>query len=576
MARNKYNAKRRRALNIVWTASDDYKCSPDFLSFQDDGKPDLYLNAVVGFVDKWYDAALLAKFFDEMQDSAMKLTFDDLMWLGLEGAAYAKELPTRPVLTSLRQDHARAYFHSNLMGRRGVAHDMQAARWHEVLGEPLGLVTPWDKKLYKELAFDPNWTTEEIITKYRAIIKRYFVSRFMVRESLEKVIITGRLGKILDYLVPRHSYRQESKLNLRYGKKHAEDKIRGLNEINSPMDIITGNTAQENYAYILKCFGKPLYSANRMLEIESELCTGPHRYSHLYFTRGSAGGGKDTKETTLMAQASFKQKLKNLAFYKEHNELYRKSITKLTGQIRNSMQLSTQPLAVPSKTGTFAPGRVWRALYLNDNRVFYAKEETTSPDFTVDLMLDASASRGGSQKVIAAQAYVISESLRMCGIPSQIYSFCTLRGYTVLNIFKTYKENKRCTNVFNYCASGWNRDGLAMRGAGELMAEYEGGSKKILIVLTDAQPNDDRSIVSENNPLLRHEYSEGRAVADTAGEVASLRREGTRVIGLINDEIKGGMGDAKAIYGQDFVHVRDLDKMAESVGALLGRQIASL
>ena len=286
MARRKYDAKRRRALNIVWTASEDYKYSPDFLSFQDDGKPDLYLNAVVGFVDKWYDAEKLNKFFDEMQDSAMKQTFDDLMWLGLEGVAYAKELPSRPVLAALRQEHARAYFWSRLMGRRGVAHDMQAARWHEVLGEKTELATPWDKKLYQELSFDPQWTTDEIITKYRSIIKKYFVSRFMVRESLEKVIISGHLGKILDYLVPRHSYHQESKLSLRYGKNEAEAKIRGLNEINSPMDIITGNTAQENYDYILKCFGKPLYSAGRMLEVERELCTGPHRYSHLYFTRG--------------------------------------------------------------------------------------------------------------------------------------------------------------------------------------------------------------------------------------------------------------------------------------------------
>ncbi len=575
MVKRKFDAKRRRALNIVWTASDDYRYSPDFLSFQDNGKPDLYLNAVVGFVDKWYDAEKLNKFFDEMQDSALKQTFDDLMWLGLENVTYAKEFPSRPVLASLRKEHARAYFQSRLMGRRGVAHDMQAARWHEVLGEKTELATPWDKKLYKELAFDPNWTTDEIIANYRSIIKRYFVSRFMVRESLEKVIIAGPLGKILDYLVPRHSYRQESKLNLKYGKKEAEEKIRGLHEINSPMDIITGNTAQENYAYILKCFGKPLYSAGRMLEIERELCTGPHRYSHLFFTRGGISGSKDAKQTTLMAQASLKQKLKNLAFYKEHSELYRKSINKLTGQIKNSMQLSNQPLAVPSKNGTFVAARVWRALYLNDNRVFYAKEETTSPDFTVDLMLDASASRGGSQKVIAAQAYVISESLRMCGIPSQIYSFCTLRGYTVLNIFKTYKENKRCANVFNYCATGWNRDGLAFRGARDLMGD-ETGSKKILIVLTDAQPNDDRSIVSESNPFLRHDYSNERAVADTAGEVASLRRENIRVIGLINDEIKGGMGDAKEIYGQDFVHVRDLEKMAESVGTLLARQIASL
>ena len=35
---------------------------------------------------------------------------DDLAWLALESAVYQKELPGRPALEELRQDHAREFF----------------------------------------------------------------------------------------------------------------------------------------------------------------------------------------------------------------------------------------------------------------------------------------------------------------------------------------------------------------------------------------------------------------------------------------------------------------------------------
>ena len=89
------------------------------------------------------------------------------------------------------------------------------------------------------------------------------------------------------------------------------------------------------------------------------------------------------------------------------------------------------------------PGLIWRGLYLDDNRVFYGQEDVYTPNFTVDIMLDAPASRGEYQRVIAAQAYVIAEALRACGIPYQIYSFCTLRGYTVMTLYQSYEEKKK-------------------------------------------------------------------------------------------------------------------------------------
>jgi hypothetical protein len=58
--------------------------------------------------------------------------------------------------------------------------------------------------------------------------------------------------------------------------------------------------------------------------------------------------------------------------------------------------------------------------------------------------------------------------------------------------------------------------------------------------------------------------------------VHALRENGVRVVGLISGEVSGGLESARAIFGQDFVRVNELEKMAGQVGKLLQRQIASL
>mgnify|MGYP001207976560 CR=1 FL=1 len=102
------------------------------------------------------------------------------------------------------------------------------------------------------------------------------------------------------------------------------------------------------------------------------------------------------------------------------------------------------------------------------------------------------------------------------------------------------------------------------------------GVKRILIMFTDAQPNDDHSMTSESKTIVRHDYSEARAVADTAAEVNALRQEGIKVIGLINDETNGSLGSAQKIFGKDYVRIKHLDRMADSIGDLLCGQIKAL
>ena len=97
MAKKRYDYRRRRALNIVWDVSGDYTYDPDFLSFvPDTHEPNLYLNAVIGIIRKYYDMKVLQALFDEMKTAALADLFSDLLWLGLEGCAYVKELPRAP------------------------------------------------------------------------------------------------------------------------------------------------------------------------------------------------------------------------------------------------------------------------------------------------------------------------------------------------------------------------------------------------------------------------------------------------------------------------------------------------
>lgn len=76
----------------------------------------------------------------------------------------------------------------------------------------------------------------------------------------------------------------------------------------------------------------------------------------------------------------------------------------------------------------------------------------------------------------------------------RVTSFCSLRGYTVLRILKDFSDRNGERNVFNYFAAGWNRDGLALRGAGELIRSAP-AEKHLLLLLTDASPDDSHKIL---------------------------------------------------------------------------------
>ena len=223
--------------------------------------------------------------------------------------------------------------------------------------------------------------------------------------------------------------------------------------------------------------------------------------------------------------------------------------------------------------GKICANKVWQAVYLDNPRVFARHEEVETSGFSVDIMIDASSSRKNSQELIAAQAYVLEKSLGMCHIPVQIYSYCSIRGYTVMRLFKTYGEQHRSRQVFKYVAAGNNRDGLAFRGAGYLMQKSK-RAKRILIVLTDASPEDDQNL-GEGAFYKSREYTDEMAVEDTAKEVQALKRKDIEVIGIFMGSERS-TETARKIFGRDFVKIQDINSFADTVGRVLQEKIRTI
>ena len=106
MEAQSYTAEQRRAANQVWAAAGAYGFEPLFLAHNTDGTIDFYMNCIVGLVHKYYGDDLIRSLFGLWDGDIREAELDDLTWLYLESAAYALELPRRPVLAELRRAHA--------------------------------------------------------------------------------------------------------------------------------------------------------------------------------------------------------------------------------------------------------------------------------------------------------------------------------------------------------------------------------------------------------------------------------------------------------------------------------------
>lgn len=551
----------QRAKNIIWNAAEDYSFLPDFEAFNTDGEADLYFNCIIGAVHRYYDYAPFQDLFLRMGRMPEAELFRSLLWLGLEQCVYHRAWKDRPALQELRTSYARrilqqsqSYWDQELFDRLRTAH------FAKLLNENARL-SKKEQRLLSALEFDDSLNAEQIAVSMCEILKKYFGCRlpklneknrvFRLPFRFRKAALHGSLAQATGQTTSSGHH-----LTVYLPSFHA------------------GTRSEHMQTWLENQFGISVYTKKERMELEKQLCTTGHRYCHLYVTRGEY-----RQEVILHPNGQYssmiRQRERNLQFYREHLPQNMLSISRLTERILNALQFDDGRSPLNGRSGQLITEKVWRAAYLQDSIIFQRTEACEKGTLSVDILLDASASQRERQERIASQAYIMAESLSQCRIPVRVTSYCTVDGCTILHLFRDYQETGQNTRIFDYCASGWNRDGLAIRLIGHRLLESD-YDHRILIILSDCSPNDDHRL-TEWTGVIPHFYDYGgsRGILDTAREVSHLRRQGISVLAVCIGRERD-LNAARQIYDKDVVYATSPERFADAVGYLLTEKLRYL
>ncbi len=509
--------QKRRADNIIWNCAEDYSFAPDFKAYDSGGNADLYWNIIYGSARRHYEYEKLKELFAMLDKYKMAADYERIFWNALEPVLFRAELGDRPVLADMRP-------------------------------APAG----------SELTFDAGMTTDEIVAEAR----RFFYERYGLYGD-GKIRLRNRLPHFrrmsVDSFLQRGPIFTHEK-----GLYHGE--IAGWNGGFSQSNKMNES---ELRGFLETKFGRSIYSAERISRLEKQLCSGSHRFTHLFYTKGEIVELQGVYSTFEMHQRKRQEELiaDNRACYRKNLRRNRLLIAKLSTDIMNSVLLHMQPSPVKANAGALNPALAWRAAALGDEKVFTRRENENAGDMSVDILLDASHSQVNRAARISAQAYIISEALARCRVPCRVMSFCSMSGFTVMRLFNDYGSPRENESIFTYCPEGCNRDGLAIRAAGELMSRspYE---HKMLIILSDVKPLDAAAKIRRDEKDVGVTYDGIRALTDTAHEVRRLRAEGISVICVFTGEDEN-LPAARMVYGRDFVRIHDFSLFADTVGKLI-------
>ncbi len=575
----------KRALNIIWNASDNYSINTEFKFFDENGEADIYWNYIVGAVHKYYDYPLLKTFFNYLKKDREHKVYERLFWIGLEHATFNKGKRDRPVLGSLRKNYARKVlrgetetFDDNLLNVLINAH------FTRVLGKTPELER-YTLNILNDLEFDHTLNTEEIILEMEQILKKYYKFNYGQYETNNRDLQKAKenTANIEKEVVNRDHKLDDSQmatmkdLYLDSAETsraiHFEEEKKKIKKATSKVTVERKDDSERRY--IRKYFGASIISEKKTHQIEGSLCVGNHKNTHLHFTRGEFDTEfGDDVNALYYNKALMEQREVNLQHFNENYIKYKNSILKLTNKIRNTMLAYFESYTGKSETGKLYIPKIWRNSYVNDNRIFTKVYNNDIGNISIDILLDASASQHARQETIAAQAYIIAQSFTECQIPVKVYSFSSLRNYTVINLYRDYDERDKNNQIFNYKTTGCNRDGLAIRTALYMM---EGSSyqNKILIVLSDCKPNDTQSIPDTGIKQEQTKYAGPTGIIDTAFEVKKGINNGNSILCVFTGEDED-IKTAKKIYGHNFARIYNPDRFAEIVGILMQNQLKNL
>ena len=568
-----------RIRNLMWTVSGDYAL-------------DTKVDTESYFRSKYiclYDAVkqgAFARFFDKNEFGmylvkkvycgAQEQPLTELAQLCVDAAVYKKAAKERPGVVSLRkkafEDVLELSFErmsKSLVGRLKIAlmRGYLDGRWE------------CEKKLMQGIekirGLEHAQATAELIEAVDALYNT------LLDQSFEKK--HGALSEVLDTTLEDlqefdwREYLEEESLEdfLEEYLRRLNSRVVSLDEMEDEEEkektqgrrrvvVIDEKAAARMYSYIELNYGKSYLSTREQKSICKRLCRGAHADCSLYFTDGIL-------KNPVLSNAQYvnakRHSEKNRVMYRNNKNMIKRSVEQLSAELMRALRIRKEEEQYTARTGSIVPARLWKVGRMEDPGALFEKTvRRYSGEFVVDILMDASGSQRDRQGQVALQAYIISEALSVCEVPHRIMSFCSFWDYTILQRFREYDaprtENQR---ILDYTTSANNRDGLAIRAAGDgLLARPEEG--KILIVLSDGRPND--IFVNRPNSRNPQPYYGEYAVKDTAHEVRKLRQMGVFVLGVFAGKEKD-LAAEKKIFGKDFAYIRTIENFSSVTGRYL-------
>lgn len=567
-----------RKQNIVWTVSEDYHFEPSFLLFHFQRKEsDYYKYALAGLAYKYYEFTEIENFYLLYKEGdfqieeirrIIEITIENLLW-----DTFIKERPG--VLFFRKKYMSERLHHYHFHSPNNLSEELEYA-FYSVKENIVPKSAPLVIKLLDRLLDLDEKSTSLLIKKLEKIINDFF----HINPSL-------KMGYAIDKIIDQTKWKEENKRKNRLEFKRGMDTIPKREELDSAelarsyfsseneekdtdslshqLDISSLRDSINMEKTAIEIYGQPILPPHVIEKMERELCVDVHKGVRLLITDGKYG---DSLNEQFRNSERLRHKENNREHFDNNSILYRRSISKLTRILQQYILADKEDILVKSYSGTLTPSRLWRYEKLNDPRVFEKEIKDQQGKITVDILLDSSASQQDRQELVAAQGYIIASALRKLNIPVRVTGFSNFSNVQIIKLFRDYEDDDiKNDKIFEYQASGSNRDGLAIKTVLALMDRS--ADDNILIILSDGRPNDKVNVgilgIKQSSVV---NYTGEMAIKDSAKEVFQGRMNDTIVFGIFTGK-EEDLEQEKRIYGNDFVYIHQIERFSETVGNFL-------
>lgn len=573
-----------RKENITWTISGDYNFNPSYLFFKiRNDRSDFYKYALAGLSYKYFDIQAIEDFYflykegnfsNEEIRMVIQITLENVLW----DFFYEK----RPGVLFFREQFIEKTIRNySFHPPKDLSEELEYA-FYLKKSNAVPKTSPQTLLLLESILEVSIMNTSDLIVKLKEIIDTFFhINESLKVEYAAKKIVENTKWKEKNKKKNSLPYKKESFFNPEreqlesaelarstiFSEKNIDEDEHSAPSIN--IDNIKGERDIEKIA--ISIYGKPILSPYLVDQLEKNLCTDTHKGCRLLITEGLY---EDSLNERFRDSIRLHQKEENKKHFEDNNILYRRSIAKLSHILEQHVFADLEDQSLLSNSGRLDSSKLWRYSVLKDPYIFQREVKDQMGNFTVDILLDNSASQQDRQAQVAAQGYIIASALTKLHIPTRVMGFNNFNHIQILKLYRDYEDSiSKNEKIFEYLASGSNRDGLAIKTTLALM--NEDSHDNILIILSDGKPNDKVSVgAGKTRKQKAADYTGNLAIQDTAKEVFNGRNKDKIIFGIFTGE-EEDLEQEKRIYGPNFVYIRNIERFSDIVGSFLKKIVES-